>query len=250
MSFGTWLRRQREARSIELREIADHTKISIRYLEALERDRFDVLPAPVFTKGFLSQYGLYVGLDPDQVVNTYLNALQESDPAASEEPVKRRAGGLPGVVLLLLIVALLGILALGWYLIYGRERSASLEAASPPIAAPSLPPPAPVRAEPIPPSPETAVVAPLVVTLDFVDDCWLETVVDGERQLSEQVGKGESRRILGQELVMLTLGNAPGVRVEVNGMLFELPPEPTDSPLQQVQIDLATASRLASEDSP
>jgi cytoskeletal protein RodZ len=57
VSFGTWLRRQREARSIELREIADHTKIGIRYLEALEQDRFDVLPAPVFTKGFLRQYG-------------------------------------------------------------------------------------------------------------------------------------------------------------------------------------------------
>ena len=44
-SFGSWLRQQREARDIELREIADHTKISIRYLDALEKDRFDVLPA-------------------------------------------------------------------------------------------------------------------------------------------------------------------------------------------------------------
>ena len=55
VSFGTWIKRQREARGIELREISDHTKISIRYLEALEVDRFDVLPAPVFTKGFLRQ---------------------------------------------------------------------------------------------------------------------------------------------------------------------------------------------------
>lgn len=72
--FGGWLRRQRELRQVSLREIADVTKISIRYLEALEEDRFDVLPAPVFAKGFLREYARYVGLDPDEVVNTYLTA--------------------------------------------------------------------------------------------------------------------------------------------------------------------------------
>lgn len=247
VSFGTWLRRQREARSIELREIADHTKISIRYLEALERDRFDVLPAPVFTKGFLSQYGRYVGLDPDQVVNTYLNARQKSESTTKEEPAAGKDGGIPGVVMMLLTVVLLGLLVLAWYLVFGRQRGADPAAVRLPIAAPSVPPVAPLETGTELP-PEAAVVAPLVVTLDFVDDCWLETVVDGERQLSEQIGKGESRRILGQEAVTLILGNAPGVRVEVNGMYLELPPSSDGGTRQEVRIDLATAVRLASED--
>ena len=55
-SFGGWLRQQREIRGISLREIADASKISIRYLEALETGRFSMLPAPVFAKGFLRQY--------------------------------------------------------------------------------------------------------------------------------------------------------------------------------------------------
>ena len=79
ISFGTWLRRQREIREIPMREIADVTKISIRYLEALEADRFDVLPAPVFAKGFLREYSRYVGLDPDEVVNSYLIAQQSPE---------------------------------------------------------------------------------------------------------------------------------------------------------------------------
>ena len=249
VSFGTWLRRQREARGIELREIADHTKIGIRYLEALERDRFELLPAPVFTKGFLSQYGLYVGLDPDQVVNTYLNARQESDEEGGNEPVRRRRRGMPRTLLVLLLVVLLGLLALAWNLVFRARRDAVPEEVRLPIAAPAPPAPQPIPEE-IETLSESAVVAPLVVTLDFVDDCWLETQVDGERQLSEQIGKGESRRILAQEEVVLTLGNAPGVRVEVNGMLFQLPPEGADGVLRNVRIDLATASRLADEDAP
>ena len=76
VSFGAWLRQQREMRGISIHEIATFSKISLRYLEALEASRFSVLPAPVFAKGFLRQYAGYVGLDPDEVVNYYIVAQQ------------------------------------------------------------------------------------------------------------------------------------------------------------------------------
>ena len=78
-SFGTWLRRQREVREIDLREIADSSKVSMSYLRALEEDRFEVLPAPVFAKGFLRQYARYVGLDPEEVVNFYVSACRSAE---------------------------------------------------------------------------------------------------------------------------------------------------------------------------
>ncbi len=78
-SFGHWLRRQRELREISLRDIADRTKISLRYLEAMEEDRFDLLPAPVFAKGFLREYARYVGLSPDEVVNHWLSVQPSGD---------------------------------------------------------------------------------------------------------------------------------------------------------------------------
>lgn len=77
-TFGLWLRRQREAREVSLREIADKTKISFRYLEAMEDDRFDLLPAPVFARGFLREYARYVGLNPDEVLNSFLAAQQRA----------------------------------------------------------------------------------------------------------------------------------------------------------------------------
>ena len=90
-SFGDWLRRQREMREISLRDIAERTKISLRYLEAMEEDRFDLLPAPIFAKGFLREYARYVGLSPDEVVNHYLSVQQPEELADPKEDTKVRA---------------------------------------------------------------------------------------------------------------------------------------------------------------
>jgi cytoskeleton protein RodZ len=219
VSFGTWLRQQREARGIDLREIADHTKISFRYLEALEADRFDGLPAPVFTQGFLRQYGLFIGLDPDQVVNTYLNALSEEE-ADQEETGDRKSGVSLRLLGSLLAIAVVGLLVLVGYRTFVGKSTRNEPDARPGIAAPPVvPAAAPTETALVEPAP----TAPLVVTLYFVDDSWVETIVDGERQLSEQVAKGESRRMFAQERVVLSLGNRDGVLVDVNGETYELP---------------------------
>ena len=89
-SLGDWLRRQREVREIGIRDIADRTKISLRYLEAMEADRFDLLPAPVFAKGFLREYARYVGLSPDDVVNHYLSVHHPEELAGPAEDPKVR----------------------------------------------------------------------------------------------------------------------------------------------------------------
>jgi cytoskeleton protein RodZ len=87
-SFGPWLRRQREGREIDLREIAEASKISLRYLQAFEENRFDLLPADVFAKGFLRQYSKYVGLDAEEVI-TYFTAARQVSEAQEEDEVTR-----------------------------------------------------------------------------------------------------------------------------------------------------------------
>lgn len=237
MSFGTWLRRQRELREISLREIADVTKISMRYLEALEQDRFDVLPAPVFARGFLREYSSYVGLDPDEVVNTYITAQQEQDGEEVPEPsVAKQKPSLEwtsGLLLLLLVVALLALVA---FLAFYAERTRGEEAGPPPpIAAPPVvtPPPPPVETRSDTP------LAPLVVTMDFTEDCWVEAMVDGDRRPSLLQVQGESMRIEATQAVHLTLGNPNGVRVEVNGLPYPVEPVPGRA-VSNVEIDLAS----------
>jgi cytoskeletal protein RodZ len=68
---GKLLREVREALGVELREISERTKISAGYLSAIEEERFDKLPAPVYVRGFLVEYCKLLGLDVARVLETY-----------------------------------------------------------------------------------------------------------------------------------------------------------------------------------
>ena len=113
-AFGRWLRSQRELRGIRLRAIADTSKISLGHLKALEEGRFDLLPAEVFTKGFLRQYAGFVGLDPEETINFYLAARdhvdEEEDPLGLPNPPKEASGARWVLVALILVAVLLGLI--------------------------------------------------------------------------------------------------------------------------------------------
>jgi cytoskeletal protein RodZ len=247
-SFGSWLRQQREIRNISLREISDNTKIGMRYLEALEEDRFEILPAPIFAKGFLREYAKYVGLDADEVVNFYIAAdqrrrldLDETAPVTQRPPLRAARRAPPVVPLLVGGVLLLVLLVLAVWLLGRGEAGASREQAPPPaIAAPVVeppPPPAPLPAVPA----EEAAAGALLVNLTFTAECWVEALIDGERRIEELHVAGESMRLPARESVLLeTLGNAGAVRVEVNGRPLQLGSAPGQV-VRDLLIDRATA---------
>jgi len=69
--LGEVLRSAREAKFIDLARVERDTKIRLHHLAALERGDYRALPAAVYTKGFLRNYGLYLGLDPEYLVDLY-----------------------------------------------------------------------------------------------------------------------------------------------------------------------------------
>jgi flagellar biosynthesis protein FlhG len=73
---GCDLRKLREARGLSLRQIATVTKIGMRYLEYIEEDRLEFLPAPVYLRGFLQEYAKLLGLDPRRVAAAYMSRLR------------------------------------------------------------------------------------------------------------------------------------------------------------------------------
>lgn len=252
-SFGTWLQQQRKIRNLSLREVADSTKISYRYLEALESDRFEVLPAPIFAKGFLRNYATYVGLDPDEVVNFYLVADRERLEAVEDELAPsaptRPADGRPVVALLVAIVVLVALVAAALFWRGGDSESAQeaapgngSESAEPTLLstpAVGLPVPLPASTPEPPATPPVAEgpLAPLRVTLAFTGECWVEARADGRRRVSELRVQGESLQIDAEREVVLTLGDPSAVRVEVNGEPFTLP-GPPGRVLRETVIDL------------
>lgn len=107
-SFGEELKRERELREISLREVAEATKVNIRFLEAMERNDFSSLPGGLFNKGFVRAYAQFVGIDPEAMVNAYLleeqaqsRTTQDADNGVmrgSQARPERRTSGAPQAV--------------------------------------------------------------------------------------------------------------------------------------------------------
>ncbi len=259
-SFGIWLRRQREAREVGLREIAERTKISMRYLEALEENRFALLPAPVFARGFLREYARYVGLNADEVVNHFLAAqgldgkegtanaegLSNSGPSLSM-PRSSSAGTWKRWLFLgLATTVLLSVVALAaWLADQRRDRPPETPVAAlpPSVAAPSLP----ALAVPSTPAANEAAVPAraLRLTLDFTADCWIDGIMDGQKRVSEKRVQGETVQLEADRTIELTLGSSGAVDARLNGLPLPLPRRQGE--VVRRTIDLETLRQLQNE---
>ncbi|MBA4179124.1 MAG: hypothetical protein C0506_00910 [Anaerolinea sp.] len=89
--LGSLLVRAREARGLTLEDAERDTRISRRYLQALESEQFEVIPAPVYARGFLRSYSQYLGIDPQEA----LSLFPREDDAEYGEPVAPRTASAP-----------------------------------------------------------------------------------------------------------------------------------------------------------
>lgn len=97
LRLGEWLRATRMRRGFSLAEIERDTRINRLYLEALEEEHYEVLPAPVYTRGFLRSYARALGLDPDEAISllpTDLPLPPGLEPPAS---LRQRGGDAPAI---------------------------------------------------------------------------------------------------------------------------------------------------------
>ncbi len=74
---GARLRRARLRRGLELDDVARATKVNPTYLQFLEEERFEDLPARVYVRGFVTLYAGCVGLDPASVAGSYMRRFDE-----------------------------------------------------------------------------------------------------------------------------------------------------------------------------
>jgi cytoskeletal protein RodZ len=228
-SFGDELRRERIVREISLEEISATTKISVRLLSALEKGDLARLPAPVFTRGFIRAYCLHLGLDPVEKINSYLAEVQPT--AAATPPLTKPRGGsrflrgrrstagtiLGGVTAVLL---LLGLIASPEHRRPGVARMSTVprfEPVSFKNVAPSNEPTPLIREDAADLSVETEVATGIALVLQFDEPSWIEISADGERVFGGLISAGVSRKFEARKMFRLSLGNAGGVRVSIDG---------------------------------
>ncbi len=209
-SFGENLRRERELRGVSLREIADSTKISVRFLEALESGRVEILPGGVFRRAFVREYARYLGLDAERAVADFAFAHGDAaDPVSSTGNHAPHRGALVVAAIVLLLVPLL--VGKAW-----RGKHA------PPGAAPAASlPPAPVTrvyATPEPPASEDLAASRdgLVLTLSAKAECWVGVRADGATVLNRVLGPGETETVQAHGEILLSVGNAGGIDFRID----------------------------------
>lgn len=220
-TFGENLRRERELRGISLHEVADATKISVRFLQAIEQDRPEVLPGGIFQRAFLKQYAKFLGLDADRLVADFLYAYPQ---LGSEKPrVKAEERSAPSAAPWLVLAAVTAVVVLLAYpLRPGREKAPAATTASAVVpASPSVfprdrvyPPPTPV-----PPGGSGApAFAPggLVLALVAKESCWVSVQVDGVKVVERVLNQGETEKVRANKEIVLAVGNAGGVAFTVN----------------------------------
>jgi len=214
-SFGENLRRERDVRGVSLREIAEGTKISVRFLQALEEDRIDVLPGGLFPRSFVRQYALFLGLDPERTVNDFVAAHGEAPPERRMAPApERRLRVSLGQVFL----AAVAVLAVALTFRRGGEAERARPEPTPSTVAAA---PAVLPTDRIYPSPSLAPAAvtagdSLVLTMTAQQDCWVEVRADGETVINRILAEGESQTLEARGEIVLSVGNAGGLSIRVN----------------------------------
>ncbi len=78
-SLGEKLRQAREERGISISEVAEQTRISPLYLEAIDLDNYKTLPGGIFNKGFVRSYAKYVGVDEQEALQDYSRLVAEHE---------------------------------------------------------------------------------------------------------------------------------------------------------------------------
>jgi cytoskeletal protein RodZ len=140
--LGNNLREARQRRRIDLVAAEQDTKIRSKYLAALETEDFDVLPGPVFVRGFLRTYSRYLDLDPQLFIDEYnarfgrFEEIEDHDgpalgqPGLAQERDRRGRRTMRTVVL----VTIVAIATLAWLGLRSEQRAPIADSTATPNA--------------------------------------------------------------------------------------------------------------------
>src|SRR3989344_4011959 len=247
-SLGRYFQECRMQRGMSLEEVSARTRIRLQTLQALERDDYPSLPVEVTVKGFVRAYARCLGLDEQDVsaryqgiAAAYFRSAQPADPisrvkdTAAPEPVWNRHLTLAGLTIAALAVAVSGMIALMPSAPPDEPNAISAPGrVAPPSAPPELPAPAripepiqTIASVPAIPPPSKPQVSPPArpaasgtareLSIAASEPSWLQVTIDGGQPKEAILQPGERITWAAEREFRLTVGNAGGVSVSLNG---------------------------------
>ncbi len=242
--IGETLRAARQEQGRSVSDLAERLRTRSDYLRALEDEHFEVFGGAIYAKGFLRNYATELGLDPQPLLDEYRR--QDGEPAVASGVVGSSAvggpssGSGPPPWVAWVLVAVVVLAAFAFLSTLGSGR-----APQPAGQVPISPPPAPVPSEQPAaedaPEPDTGaanadgdgdggaasasdteeeaepVVEGVEVLLALEESSWMRVTIDGSVVLEQTVEAGVTRDFEGEDEIRVRLGNAGGIRAQVNG---------------------------------
>ena len=218
-AIGGSLREARERQALDINDLEAATKIRAKYLRALEDERFDVLPAQTYVKGFLRTYADALGLDGQLYVDEFNSrfASGDDDLPTVTRPRRPRAGSGRQVEATVVLVALAGIAAVTALVIVAWKWGGS--PAERPVLAPRVTPPA-ARGH------KTAGRAWIrLETRAARGDSWLQVrrgSRNGKRLFSRVLHRGDEQSFVGPRL-FVNVADPQNLVVRLDGKRVSLP---------------------------
>lgn len=259
---GQRLGEQRLVREILVDDVAKELHISKDKVEALERNDFELLGAPVFARGYIRKYARLVGLAEADLLAEYEELASEisTEPVLKARPRPRREMS-PGPWIAVIVVVIIAATALWWF----TERPYGDATVSPAMPVEVEPQPTQQRIEEsqdidsndrVAPldladdstvqetesldtaagqsvddeaDPQPAITAEppddgqLRMLLTFSGDCWTEISDGNGRRLFFGLGSaGRTVELSGKPPFNALFGNVANVRINVNGAEYTI----------------------------
>jgi cytoskeleton protein RodZ len=266
LEIGERFKKARESQNVSIDRIAAETRISTRFLLAIENEQFDILPGGIFNRGFIRTYAERVGIDPEEAIRSYERFARVVEPEQPRQEAPRVAGKTTKIPVYYIAIAGLLILFIAFYIwtrpsepsistavaaspaasetkVGPTEASASesvdlgelqasadqapSEPTAPTMLAPNAvsvatpavhPPQAVTPAAPATSVQSAALNAPIVIELQVREESWFQLSADGNSVASGEVlAVGTVRRYTANSSMDLSVGNAAGISLRVNG---------------------------------
>jgi len=214
-NFGERLKRERELREVSPNEVVVATRISLRFLEALENEDWGKLPGGVFNRGFVRAIARYLGLDEEHLLAEYDLARGDQSAEAPSNPEYRIPQPSKWIAVAFALGALALIAALVAAGVYGWRRYSAYRRGKPSsaVTSQSVAQPISLTASGSPP----ANFAQLDLAVSTSKATRVRILADGKLALDAEIPAGQTRHFSAQTVFAVTARDSSAVLLELNG---------------------------------